>query len=798
MLRGISEGRKTATEEERWHPSEALVLRALRLCERLNKIPEARELIVNTCVNQNFDKVARIVFEGAQLEARIGQVPRARKLYAFLMNAMPWYGPLYYEAFRLEETGGHFNTCLRIITRGLQELRRYGPLWFGLLRVVERADFESERVGWATEGTTPQLQMVRYYVEHAVNNINQELVWKIYYELAQIESRAVECALKGRLWKSKSANGSNVAAMRNELLAPTREAYAKSLTTCPANLRWKVLIAGARMELEAENVELCRKLLRDAVMSTHSKTRGLVYLDCSRVEEYLGNLDVSREILRRAQIEVPGECKICLEQAMLEARANNYVEAMNAAVKAVEFHSGAGRLWALLIQLVPKAWRSDRKRTKKIAFQIMEKSNSSSEDAGCPNGAVSSSYSSVAVTDTERSLEVIDSASTFEKLKVLKPSKEPNVRDVSTMQVLRKSLLKCALQEVPKSGEVWCEAARCCLNPMEKLSDFDLSQAHRYLSYSLVFTSQYGDCFIEKIRLELLSQVLLGDLLSLCGVNVKAFYERFFEIDVADSTADLISSGRKRRYNDKMNLSDTKTRDVDIRSSEQLLRSRSTSSDTTLSSDGIDGSLSVESRLLRRKVMEDICSMNYDFGVMVDQYRSVVLTKLYRLCDQVDPNYGSTWFYCKMFATENLSDIFAKSLDHIIHELLSVQGVYFRAIMHYVNRCLKSALRSRDGPEGSNEYLFGESDAEERRGISEFLEDFECAIKSLRKHSVVNASTSAVVSGDALHVIDAGDGVYFSDDFTCALISHSRAAFGSNMSRDDMRKFLFSTEQVIP
>jgi la-related protein 1 len=803
VLRGISEGRKTAAEEERWHPSEALVLRALRLCERLNKIPEARELIVKTCINQNFEKVARIVFEGAQLEARIGQVARARKLYAFLMNAMPWYGPLYYEAFRLEETGGHYNTCLRIITRGLQELRRYGPLWFGLLRVVERADFESERVGWATEGTTPQLKMVRYYVEHAVNNINQELVWKVYYELAQIESRAVEFALKGRLWQSQGESEPNAAAIRNKLLAPTREAYAKSLATCPVNLRWKVLLAGARMELEAENVELCRKLLRDAIASTHSKTRGLVYLDCSRVEECFGNLDVSREILRRAQLEVPGECKICLEQAMLEARANNYVEAMNAAVKAVEFHSGAGRLWALLIQLVPKAWRSDKKRAKKIAFQIMEKSNSSCvEDSGCGvNKTMSSSFSSLAVTDTERSLEVIDSASTFEKLKVLRPSKEPEVRDVSSMQALRKMLLKCALREVPKSGEVWCEAARCCLNPMEKLSDFDLSLAHRYLSYSLVFTSQYGDCFIEKIRLELLSQVLLGDILSICGINMQGFFERFFVIDVADSNADLLASAKKRRFDSKLDLLAAMNRGVSAvlgSSDDSTVRSRSPNSDTSHSSDGIDGGMSLERRLLRRKALEQLCSMNYDFGMMIDHYKSVVLTKLYRLCDQVDPNYGSTWFFCKMFATESLSDIFAHSVDHIIHELFSVQSIYARAIVHYVHRSLKLLLQSQKVSLENQEYLFGDSYVEERRGISEFLEDFECAMKSLRKHGAVGVMSTCIASGGALCVVDTGDGVYFSDDFTSALISHSRAAFGSNLSRDDMRKFLFSTEQVIP
>jgi uncharacterized protein HemY len=59
-------------------------------------------------------------------------------------------------------------------------------------------------------------------------------------------------------------------------------------------------------------------------------------------------------------------------------------------------------------------------------------------------------------------------------------------------------LFKQALQEVPKSGEVWCEGARIYL--MKR----DWQQARRFLDFAIHFTPQYGDSFVEYLRLELL------------------------------------------------------------------------------------------------------------------------------------------------------------------------------------------------------------------------------------------------------------------------------------------------------
>lgn len=88
------------------------------------------------------DRVWRSVLEGALLEARSGEVVRARRVLKFLMHSVPWYGPIYGEAVRLEERCDRPHAALALVEQGLSAIPRYGPLWFGLLRIAERLDLD--------------------------------------------------------------------------------------------------------------------------------------------------------------------------------------------------------------------------------------------------------------------------------------------------------------------------------------------------------------------------------------------------------------------------------------------------------------------------------------------------------------------------------------------------------------------------------------------------------------------------------------------------------------------------------
>lgn len=63
---------------------------------------------------------------------------------------------------------------------------------------------------------------------------------------------------------------------------------------------------------------------------------------------------------------------------------------------------------------------------------------------------------------------------------------------------------------MPKSGEVWCEGARVAI----RKKDYDA--ARKYIGFAIQFTPQYGDSFIEYLRLELLEN---GDNANLAAVE---------------------------------------------------------------------------------------------------------------------------------------------------------------------------------------------------------------------------------------------------------------------------------------
>ena len=78
------------------------------------------------------------------------------------------------------------------------------------------------------------------------------------------------------------------------------------------------------------------------------------------------------------------------------------------------------------------------------------------------------------------------------------------------------------LDKVPKSGEVWTEGARCRLNPMLTAS-FDVGMAQRFLSFAIQFTPQYGDTFIEELRIEIICQIFIPKVLCLLGLPIAPF-----------------------------------------------------------------------------------------------------------------------------------------------------------------------------------------------------------------------------------------------------------------------------------
>eukprot|EP00339_Tiarina_fusa_P000679 CAMPEP_0116999280 /NCGR_PEP_ID=MMETSP0472-20121206/2044_1 /TAXON_ID=693140 ORGANISM="Tiarina fusus, Strain LIS" /NCGR_SAMPLE_ID=MMETSP0472 /ASSEMBLY_ACC=CAM_ASM_000603 /LENGTH=915 /DNA_ID=CAMNT_0004698659 /DNA_START=98 /DNA_END=2845 /DNA_ORIENTATION=- len=363
--------------------NESLMVKCLKHYERMGHLQEARDLL-GALKDVPVERTWRTIMEGGLLEARQGNIVVARQVFHYLIASVPWYGPIYQEACRFEEKCEEHENAIRFVESGLRENPRYGPLWFSALRLNEKLS-ENGDVS-SMHGT----------IERAVKSISKELIWKLYFEAAQIEERA------GNIQDS-------------------REFYVKSVSYCPDNLLWKVWMGGARTELNYNNIEIARKLLKRALKEVPPKMKAMVLLECCRLEEYANQLDKAREILAKAKKYTKHEWKVFLESVLLEMRANNLDRAVEEAQQALLIHTGTGRLWAVMIQL---------KQSQGIEAQM--------------------------------------------------------------------KVFRTALSEVPKSGEVWCEGARIALQQN------DFAAARKYINFAIQFTPQYGDSFIEYLRLEIL------------------------------------------------------------------------------------------------------------------------------------------------------------------------------------------------------------------------------------------------------------------------------------------------------
>jgi len=575
------------------HYSEGLFIKAIKHEERLHNLKGARELL-SRLKRVGIEKVWRTVLEGALLEARSGNTAVARKIFRYLMQQVPWYGPIYYEAFRLEEKNEHFTSALQIIERGLAEIPRYGPLWFGAFRLCERIDMRDAELALA-RGDPPTLRRTHEAIVRAREAISKELVWKVHFEAAQIEERFALLitdfqerseAGKDRAEDKENSRPSLVRPAKkgapslpppivggtstsntswDVLLSPCRRCYASAALACPANLRWKVWLAGARTELMAGPVDRVTELLYRAFQEVPDKSRSHVFLECSRVEEFAGRLGAARKILARARQETRTEWKVFLESVLLEIRAGDVDRALLAAEQALSVHSGTGRLWAILVQL--------KQREGDLA---------------------------------------------------------------------QRSVLRRALREVPKSGEVWCEGARVHLNPLH--ATFALETARRYLEFAIQFTPQYGDSFMECLRLDLISKLLVPKAEEIVK-NLKR-----------QPIGEPCCFGRK-----------------------------SACSGAELASESDDHQCQqfpppVDFSALETYVDVDCCCT----ALVAEDFVRVDTKDLEIRCVNADPNYGSMWFHCRQKPSDTARSVLWRAKSMMSIELQNLQHVYVKAIVRYM------------------------------------------------------------------------------------------------------------------
>ena len=360
-----------------------------------------------------------------------------------------------------------------------------------------------------------------------------------------------------------------------------------------------------------------------------------------------------------------GEWKIFLESILLESRSGRYRCAVRLADEALLLHAGTGRLWAILVQLCHRleglVWtkKTGRRRRvreekrsrnggdRKMKVEVDERMDDLVAHCGYRNSREVVDADACVVVDRGKRTHVSRNVAVEESVRACM-GEFSEVRDVlasrSSMAVdenenyknssdsdddidsgsdddyhsgdnypipSQHAVLVRAIQEVPKSGEVWCEGARCHMNPLQ-LSSFDLSNAQKFLSFAVQFTPQYGDTFIEYLRLEMIIQVILPRVLFTLGIPVVSFFMKHLQYDVE---SDSFSISENNSWLAGITLSDGEDVDDD--------KSQSCFMDVP------------DADRRRRKRMENILKIeqvDFDIGHCVEAYKNLELKNLSRRC----------------------------------------------------------------------------------------------------------------------------------------------------------------------
>jgi la-related protein 1 len=640
--------------------NEHLLPRMIKLRERQYRNDRTREWL-SMLKYESLEKSWKSILEGSLFEARVGNFHATRDMLKFLRRHVPWYGPLFLEAYRLEEREENDDEALKIIQQGLVELPRYGPLWFGMIHIKERRDILEERCQWQ-RGMLPLLNQSSADCAAAVVYISRELMWRVYLEKFLIEERALEIAARGmynhhpyvNLGHSSQRQIRSLIQCRREIGQPQcQRSLCHSLLLCASNLRWKVLLIGVRFELRLGNEGTARKLLAQAYEEIPKKSLSSVIIECSRLEEYLGHINRARKILRRACQEMSGDWRLFYEWILLEARQGSSClsRALEIARTAALRHPSTGRIWALLAQLYHR-WEAFRpyhplsKLAPDEAYTMFSPSCSASFTCNV------------------------------------------TIQDLQRLFSPREMIVRNAIAEVPKSGEVWCEEGRARMNPLHK--HFDLTLAQQSLTFAMQFTPQFGDTLIEYLRLELLIRSCLKVVCRILDIDFDHFVKTFLVFDMESDLFLSLSASSAPTGSGSISTSASAMTDDSLEPT-VIFRKIHQATGSGVSS-SVSNSANSGSVKDKRRDIERIFQLQYLIEEDIRRLEVISFPQLHRRCLNADPNYGMLWAHCRDLPDDISIRILARAKRILLQELLMSYPLYLRATLQYVQRVLTEEI----------------------------------------------------------------------------------------------------------
>ncbi|KAJ6243310.1 tpr-containing protein [Anaeramoeba flamelloides] len=445
----------------------------------------------------------KVFLDLADFSKREHKIHKARNFFRFALELQPYDSRIWLEFAKMEEEQGDFIKMLKVLVSGIKYCSSNETLVVKALQQLESFGLYAE---------------ARELIENLnIHTQNLDKTWKICCEVALFEARIGNIGKTREIfenlfqkvpWATPAFNFASLMELRlgffenaqkialrgleqnprygplwflllkiqqilyeKGLIEPkeARELAKRANDNLTQELKWKVNLEMAKFEYLSNNLEQCRICLTNAALSTPKNLRWKIWLAGARIELKEKNILTAKSLLNKALEEVNYKSRsiVLTEMAKIEEFNQNYGNARYILQKAKK---GSPKEWKVCLE--------------SILLEIR---------AGCPKKAI---------RITKEAIEMHPGTGRIWAIYIHLLSKN-GIDD--QLKIFRK-----AIQEVPKSGEVWCEGARILLNPKSKY--FNLKLARRFLNFAIQFTPQYGESFIELIRLELLENGLQTSL----------------------------------------------------------------------------------------------------------------------------------------------------------------------------------------------------------------------------------------------------------------------------------------------
>lgn len=539
-----------------------------KLEENMGNVSAAREILRESLKILPYDE--SLVAKAIQHEEKIGNLGAAREILSRLKHASVekvWRAVL--EGALLEARSGNYSTARRVFKYLISHVPWYGPLYLKASNLERNVGRIEDALHIAEKG----LREVKRY-------------FPLYIETFRLCERL-------DLDAHAYTNDSSL------LLPRTMMVIDKAVNSIHKELNWKIHLESAQAcerslfhvdsskyiteewtPLRNSMAVRCRLGFTNSLLACPQNLAWKVLVAGTRMELCQGHEEIARTLLGRAYKLVPVKCLhlVIIESAKLELFVGNLETCRAILGKARQENEQEWRIWHASI--TNESLMGNEAKALEIACQAID-----------------------LLPKVGRLWSIL--------LRLLKISQSD--ADFQ-FRVLQRALLN-----VPRSGEVCCEAACLFLDPLTPL--FDLNRAAKYLRIAQEYTPQYGDSFLEGIRIEL----LLSILPKLVAPTVSR---------VEQQACDMCKEG-------------------------------------------------IPPEEVDRSIVNYARSVLGGFDVPPLHVNDLLFQQIKQNCINADPNYGLLWFHCCQHAIDTASVIFDRAVRLILSDISKVIPVYVAAEIRY-------------------------------------------------------------------------------------------------------------------